>query len=160
MKKIKVGLAEVRIARAPNTLVSYGLGSCLGIAIVDPYAKVGGLAHALLASPAGGNPSGNPLKYVDRAIDSILDALAEAGCARGALLAKMAGGAHMFEAVPRWGAANIGERNAQAARAKLQELGIPLVAEDVGGNYGRTIELQPEDGTLVVRSLRMGLKRI
>lgn len=160
MKKIKVGIAEVRIARAPDTLISYGFGSCLGIAILDPHAKVGGLAHALLAQPAGGNPAGNPLKYVDSAIDSILAALAEAGCARGALLAKMAGGAHMFEGVANLESSNIGLRNAQAARAKLEDLGIPLVAEDVGGNYGRTIELEPEDGTLVVRSLRMGIKRI
>ncbi len=160
MKKIKVGLAEIRIARAPDSLISYGFGSCLGIAIVDPYAKVGGLAHVLLAAQPGGNPSGNPLKYVDGAIEAMLAALAEAGCARGALLAKTAGGAHMFEAVPRSDGSNIGERNARAAREKLEQLGIPLVAEDVGGNYGRTIELEPDDGTLVVRSLRMGIKRI
>jgi chemotaxis protein CheD len=160
MKKLKVGLAEVRVARAPDVLISYGFGSCLGIAVVDPFAKVGGLAHALLAGPAGSNPSGNPLKYVESAIDSIVAALAEAGCGRGTLLAKIAGGAHMFEAIPGSSASNIGERNTQAARAKLEELGIPLVAEDVGGNYGRTIELEPEDGTLVVRSLRMGIKRI
>lgn len=160
MKKIKVGLAEARVARAPDTLISYGLGSCLGIAIVDPFVKVGGLAHALLAVQAGGNPDGNPLKYVDSAIDSVLDALAEAGCARGALLAKIAGGAHMFEAVSRSEGMNIGERNARAAREKLEALGIPLVAEDVGGDYGRTIELEPGDGTLIVRSLRMGVKRI
>ena len=160
MKKISVGIAEARIATAPDTLISYGFGSCIGIAIIDPHARIGGLAHALLAPGAGSTQSGNPLKYVDSAIDMVLAKLIEAGCARGALLAKMAGGAHMFEAVPREGQANIGARNAEAARQKLDALGIPLVAEDVGGDYGRTIEFNPGDGTLMVRSIRRGVKLI
>lgn len=160
MKKISVGIAEARIATVPDTLISYGFGSCIGIVLIDPHARIGGLAHALLAPGAGSTQSGNPLKYVDSAIEIILAKLVEAGCARGALLAKIAGGAHMFEAVSREGKSNIGERNALAARRKLKELRIPLVAEDVGGNYGRTIEFDPGDGTLTVRSIRRGVKRI
>ena len=160
MRKISVGVAEMQIATAPDTLISYGLGSCIAIAIFDPHLKIGGLAHVMLATNAGGNPRGSPLKYVDSAIDTILSRLVEVGCSRGALLAKMAGGAHMFESASAEGAPNIGERNAQVAREKLEDLGIPLVAEDIGGKYGRTIELDPKDGGLTVHSVRMGVKRL
>ena len=160
MKRLTVGVAEMQIAEAPDTLISYGLGSCIGIAIFDSQAKIGGMAHAMLSSRVNGTERGNPLKYVDSSIEIIVAGLLEAGCVKGALLAKMAGGAHMFRLGNPEGGANIGERNAMAAREKLEALGIPLVAEDVGGSYGRTLELDPNDGTLVVRSLRMGTKQL
>jgi chemotaxis protein CheD len=160
MKKISVGIAEMQIAHAPDSLISYGFGSCIGIAIFDPYAKIGGLAHAMLCANTRNTPPGNPLKYVDSAVDAVLSALLEAGCSRGTLLAKMAGGAHMFGSASTEAGLNIGERNSQAARRRLDELGIPLVAEDVGGTYGRTIELDLNDGILTVRSIRTGSKQI
>ena len=176
MKKISVGIADLQIARAPAVLVSYGLGSCIGIALYDPYRKIGGLAHVMLPAQVDGR-TGDSLKYADTAVEEAVSRLLEAGCARGALLAKMAGGADMFPVreapeVPRGAGAarslskdpnapgrpRIGDRNAQAVRAKLEELGIPLVAEDVGGNYGRTVELDPATGDLRVRSVRRGCK--
>ena len=168
MKKIRVGIADLQIARAPAVLVSYGLGSCIGVALYDPYLKIGGLAHVMLPSVAPGHRGGDPLKFADTAVEAVVERMMGEGCARGALLAKMAGGADMFagadpgtppsadlrcDSRPR-----IGERNAQAVRAKLDELGIPLVAEDVGGNHGRTVELVPATGDLVVRSVRKGCK--
>jgi len=168
MKKISVGIADLQIARAPAVLVSYGLGSCIGVALHDPYLKIGGLAHVMLPSVTAGSRGGDPLKFADTAVEAIVVRMIEAGCARGALLAKMAGGADMFPtadprmapgADPRADARpRIGERNAHAVRAKLEEMGIPLVAEDVGGNHGRTVELVPATGDLVVRSVRMGCK--
>ncbi len=168
MKKIRVGIADLQIASAPAILVSYGLGSCIGVGLCDPYRKIGGLAHVMLPSIATGGRGGDPLKYADTAVEAIVARMIEAGCARGALLAKMAGGADMFAAAeprvqagadPRGDARpRIGERNAQAVRAKLQEMGIPLVAEDVGGSHGRTVELVPATGDLVVRSVRKGCK--
>jgi len=168
MNKIRVGIADLKIARAPAVLVSYGLGSCIGIALVDPYQKIGGLAHVMLPSVTAGSRGGDPLKFADSAVETIVTRMLEAGCARGALLAKMAGGADMFAIAeshqpagtdPRSDARpRIGERNAHAVRAKLGEMGIPLVAEDVGGNHGRTVELVPATGDLVVRSVRKGCK--
>ncbi len=168
MTKIRVGIADLQIASAPAVLVSYGLGSCVGVALYDPYRKIGGLAHVMLPSVTTGSRGGDPLKFADTAVEVIVARLIEAGCAKGALLAKMAGGADMFaipdprmqggpdpraDARPR-----IGERNTQAVRAKLEEMGIPLVAEDVGGCHGRTVELVPATGDLVVRSVRRGCK--
>jgi chemotaxis protein CheD len=163
MKKISVGIADLQIARAPAVLVSYGLGSCIGIALYDPYRKIGGLAHVMLPAQADGKRTEDSLKYADTAVEATVSRMLEAGCARGALLAKMAGGADMFparDAQDPNGPARprIGERNAQAVRAKLEEMGIPLVAEDVGGNYGRTVELDPATGDLRVRSVRRGCK--
>ena len=168
MKKIRVGIADLQIARAPAVLVSYGLGSCIGVALYDPYLKIGGLAHVMLPSVAPGNRGGDPLKFADTAVEAVVARMMGEGCARGALLAKMAGGADMFAGADPGtppgadlrcdGRPRIGERNAQAVRAKLDELGIPLVAEDVGGNHGRTLELVPATGDLVVRSVRKGCK--
>jgi chemotaxis protein CheD len=159
MKKISVGIADLRIAQAPSILVSYGLGSCVGVALYDPYTKIGGLAHVMLPAAAG-TRAGDPLKYADSAIETIVARMVEAGCAKGALLAKMAGGADMFLGSTNDGRPKIGERNAQAVRTKLEELGIPLVGEDVGGTYGRTVELDPMTGEFTVRSVRQGSKRI
>ncbi len=159
MKKISVGIADLRIAQAPSVLVSYGLGSCVGVALYDPYMKIGGLAHVMLPTAAG-TRSGDPLKYADSAIETIVARMVEAGCAKGALLAKMAGGADMFLCSTNDGRPKIGERNAQAVRTKLKDLGIPLVGEDVGGNYGRTVELDPATGAFLVRSVRQGSKQL
>ncbi|OGP82640.1 MAG: chemotaxis protein CheD [Deltaproteobacteria bacterium RBG_13_65_10] len=159
MKKISVGIADLRIAQSPNVLISYGLGSCVGVALHDPFEKIGGLAHVMLPT-ASGIRTGDPLKYADSAIEMIVVRMVDAGCARGALLAKMAGGADMFLCSASDVRPKIGERNVEAVRAKLKELRIPLVAEDVGGNYGRTVELETATGVFTVRSVRLGSKRL
>lgn len=151
-----IGIAEFRVARAPSLLVSYGLGSCLGIALYDPCLQQGGLAHTLLpgASPPG--YQGRPAKHVDGAIRVMLAELLATGSELRDLTAKLVGGANMFAALNQDLEESIGSRNIQAGRQILSQFGIPLVAEDVGGCHGRTIEFDLTTGALRVRSLRVG----
>jgi chemotaxis protein CheD len=152
----RVGISEFRVAQPPAVLVSYGLGSCLGIALYDPQRQLGGLAHTLLPTPRPGIQDARPAKFVDAAIRLMVEELIRQGAEPGRLAAKIIGGANMFE--PQHGSAEdgIGARNARAARQTLLELGIPLLAEDVGGHHGRTVEFDLATGTVQVRSVHGG----
>ncbi len=152
----KIGIAEFQVARAPAVLVSYGLGSCLGIALYQPEQRLGGLAHSLLPGPPATGREHRPEKFVAGAIWRMLDELLSLGATTAGLTAKLAGGATMFDTLAGSGEPGIGARNIAAARRTLAELGIALVAEEVGGSQGRTIEFDLTTGLLRVRSLRHG----
>ncbi|OHB28656.1 MAG: hypothetical protein A2X84_06305 [Desulfuromonadaceae bacterium GWC2_58_13] len=154
--KQRVGISEFRVARAPAILVSYGLGSCLGIVLYDPRLQLGGLAHTLLPGDRPGGRELRPAKHVEGAIRLMVGELLAAGSELQNLTAKLAGGANMFEAQNPAAEDRIGSRNINAGRQVLERLGIPVIAEDVGGHHGRTIELDLATGLLRVRSLRIG----
>ncbi|MEJ2199867.1 MAG: chemotaxis protein CheD [Desulfuromonadaceae bacterium] len=152
----RVGIAEFRVVRYPGILISYGLGSCLGIALYDSYRQQGGLAHSLLPGSCPPGFSGRPAKFVEGAIRSMFVELLAAGSEPRHLTAKLAGGANMFASPNAVEEDNIGSRNVRTGREILNQLGIALVAEDVGGRHGRTIEFDLATGALQVRSLRLG----
>jgi len=140
-----VGVGEYKVARGPSKLMCIGLGSCVGIAIFDLQAKVGGVAHAMLPRYEEGRDKINATKYADSAIMIMVDELLEMGASRGHLRAKMAGGAQMFSFISS-DTLNIGLKNSESARATLRGENIPLLAEDVGGTRGRTITFNLENG--------------
>lgn len=161
IERLRVGIAELRLARAPAILVSYGLGSCLGITLYDPELRLGGLAHTLLPAARVALGEGEHPKFVDFAVRSMAEALCAQGAAPERLVAKLAGGANMFAAATlNLDGGGIGQRNIQAARTVLAELAIPVVAEDVGGSCGRTIEFSLDNGELLVRSVRNNERRV
>ena len=147
-----VRMGEIAVARADEVLAAIGLGSCIGVALVDAQARVAGLAHVLLPEPASGR-EGGPGRYASTAVPALLDEIVRAGGARERLVAKIAGGSSMFPGLTGNGIGAIGERNAEAVRQALAQLRIPLVAEDVGGSWGRTVHLQASDGTYVVSNV-------
>lgn len=161
---LRVRIAECKIARPPAILKSYGLGSCVAVAIYDPHTRIGGLAHVLLPAwpktkKRNPDPPANPLKYANLALDHLKQLLLQAGCAADRLEAKIAGGANMFSSLipPSPAGAlkpTIGERNVAAVKDHLKRIGIPLRAEDVGGQEGRTVELDPGTGSLRVITSR------
>ena len=148
---IKIGIADANVAAAPDTLISYALGSCVGICLYDPHTKIAGMSHVLL--PEKPENDTNILKYADSAIPNLLEEMLKKNAIRTNIVAKIAGGANMFGDLFKGGNMLIGERNVEHTKLALKKLGIPIVAEDVGGNIGRTIEFTPEDGMLRVRSL-------
>lgn len=154
----RVGISEYKTGATPGQLVTYGLGSCLGITLYDPETGIGGLAHTLLPKPKPGMDVSRMSKFVDSSIRLMADELVETGAARERLEAKIFGGANMFEALQEWSGESIGQRNIGSARETLAELGIPLVAEDVGGNFGRTLVFSLESGKVTVKSVREGQK--
>lgn len=157
-EKVIIKIAEQVVMHNPVVLVTIGLGSCVGIAMRDPVAKFGALSHILLPNIAESKQKDNPLKYADYAIERAVELLLKNGCQKNRLEAKIAGGASMFNF--KDAKINIGDRNVEAVKKKLNELGIPLLASDTGGNYGRTVEYHVKTGVLVVKSAFKGVKEL
>lgn len=155
---IKVGMADLNIAKVPDGITTLGLGSCIGIVLYDPKTKVGGLAHIMLPSSEEIKNNSNKAKFADTALDILVDKMVSAGAIKRTIVAKIAGGAQMFNFNSQNDVLKIGERNALASKKKLKELGIPLLAEDTGGNYGRTIELNTENGDLLIKTIGHGTR--
>jgi chemotaxis protein CheD len=159
-REIVVKVADLQVGGAGDQLVTVGLGSCIAIVLYDPDAKVGGLAHVLLPSPALSKNDGNPAKSPHTAIPRLLEVMAERGASQRRITARLAGGASMFAALAPPGTIQMGERNVVASRQVLHAHGIPLVAEAVGGDYGRTVRLDVSSGNLEVRSVAHGVQTI
>ncbi|MTV47819.1 chemotaxis protein CheD [Heliobacillus mobilis] len=155
---IKVGMADLKATKAPNNLMTSGLGSCIGICLYDAVAKVGGLAHIMLPHSAQARSSENKAKFADTAIPVLLDDMIRLGAVKSRLVAKIAGGAQMFSFPGASDVMRIGERNAEAVVLKLREENIPLLVKETGGNYGRTIELDSTNGKLLIRTIDRGEK--
>lgn len=157
---IKVGMADLNIAKAPNSLTTLGLGSCIGLTLYDPVAKVGGMVHYMLPDSTKLKNNENIAKFGDTGIKELLRRVVAAGAVQRRLVAKIAGGARMFEVSGLSSVGNVGDRNAEQAKAILKELKIPLVAEDTGLNYGRTVILNCETGDFVIKAVGKPLKTI
>lgn len=157
---VKVGMADLNICHT-GSIRTTGLGSCVGLTLFDPKTHIAGMAHIMLpSSDIAREGSLNLAKYSDTAIPELLRVMMDAGASRTRLIAKMAGGAQMFAFSNGNDMMRIGPRNVEMSKQILEKLGIPIVAEDTGGNYGRTIELRCDDGMLNIRSVQMGVKEI
>lgn len=157
---VKVGMADLNIAADGAVLKTTGLGSCVGLTLYDPKCKVAGMAHVMLPSSSIARESQiNFAKYADTAIPELLERMKAAGAQVERMEAKMAGGAQMF-ALGGSDTLRIGPRNVESCTEVLNQLGIPVIAQDTGGNYGRTIEFDSEKGILSIRSVQFGVKEI
>jgi chemotaxis protein CheD len=150
---IKVGMADMNVCKSPDVLTTLGLGSCVGVVLYDGITKIAGLAHVMLPDSTKIKNNSNVAKFADTAIDKLINDMIKVGADRKRLTAKIAGGAQMFSFNNQNDLMKIGERNAVACREKLKELGIRLISEDTGKNYGRTIEFYPENGDLLIKSI-------
>lgn len=151
---IKVGMADLNICFSPNGLTTLGLGSCVGIALRDPVLKMGGLAHVMLPdSTAIRGSATNLAKFADTGIEELIRQMEAKGARRSRMTAKLAGGAQMFSFDNKSELVRIGERNVEASKKKLAELKIPILAEDTGRTYGRTVIFYPETGDYVIRAV-------
>ena len=141
-----IGIGEYRVGSFP--MMTIGLGSCIGLTLYDPNIRVGAMVHIMLPESAG--RTDRPGKYVDTAVPLLVKELVALGCKNRSIVAKIAGGASMFE---YFGTnLNIGERNAGKVRILLQEHNIQLAAEDVGGKFGRSVTFLPaNDGKVTIR---------
>lgn len=153
---VSVGIADLNVVRAPDRLVTFALGSCVGICLIDSSVKVVGLSHILL--PASGQIPGNttPMKFADTAIPMLIQKMEAQGANKMRIRAKIAGGAQMFASMSNASIANIGARNVVAVKETLARLRIPILAEDTGSNYGRTLYLSAEDFSMTIKSPKKG----
>lgn len=157
---IKVGMADLNAACHPGVLTTLGLGSCVGVALYDKSKKIVGLAHVMLPSSLQSKNNSNIAKFADTAIEKLIGDMIKLGARKENLIAKLAGGAQMFTMNQSSDLMRVGYRNVIATKEKLMEFRIPIISEDTGGNYGRTIELYSEDGKLVIKTIGHGIKQI
>ena len=156
MTEILVRVADLNVGGADDVLVTVGLGSCVAIALYDAVARVGGLAHILLPSPALSRAADNAAKFPQLALPRLIELMAARGASSKRIAARIAGGASMFANLAPSGTIQMGERNVVATRQALSATGVPLVGEAVGGDFGRTVRLFVADGRLEVSSVAHG----
>lgn len=150
---IKVGMADLKVAKAPDTLTTLGLGSCIGLTLYDPVMKIGGMVHYMLPDSTKIKNNSNIAKFGDTGIRELLRLMIANGANKRRLVAKIAGGAQMFAMSGNSAVGNVGERNAEEAVLMLRELGIPLIARDTGLNFGRTVELDCSTGQFLIKAV-------
>ncbi len=155
LNNIVVGLGEVKVSNSSNdVLVAYGLGSCLGIAMYDPVTHIAGMVHAVLPSCEPDMKSGDACsKYVCCGIETLLKKITDMGALRYRIVVRMAGGANMLSATSFSDIMNIGQRNIESARQKLNDMKFQITGEEVGGNIGRTVRVYVADGRMAIRMM-------
>ncbi|MGB4505355.1 MAG: chemotaxis protein CheD [Syntrophaceticus sp.] len=151
--QLHVEIAQVKAAISPTELISLGLGSCVGVCLYDPITKVGGLAHVMLPESAEGHKTEFKGKYADTAIPTLIIEMLKLGASKKRLVAKIAGGAQMFNFSNTSELMCIGERNVKAVIEALEKEKIPIISQDTGMNYGRSIKLCTNTGLLYIKSM-------
>ncbi|ACB85004.1 chemotaxis protein CheD [Natranaerobius thermophilus] len=160
MTIVKVGIADMKVASKESIIRTSGLGSCVGITLYDGSLKIGGMVHIMLPESPTNKSQFKRTKYADTGIVDLLTEMENMGCKRRNLVSKMAGGAHMFKFSGGSELLKIGERNAKAVEEVLTDLKVKILAKDVGGDYGRTIDLFCETGKLQIKTINRGVKEV
>ncbi|RNB91856.1 chemotaxis protein CheD [Brevibacillus fluminis] len=161
MEIIKIGMADLGIAFPPDRLRTTGLGSCVGVVLFDETKKIAGMAHVMLPDSSLGKTADlNIGKYADTAIPKLIADMEAAGAFTRNIIAKLAGGAQMFAFMSGNDTMRIGPRNVEACKEMLHSARIRIVAEDTGGNCGRTIEMDATTGILQIRTVNQGIKEV
>jgi chemotaxis protein CheD len=153
-----VSVADWAVDRGDAVLVTLGLGSCVAVAIHDAAAGVGGLAHLLLPSISLSADRERPAKFPETGVPFLVERMRELGAEPRRMGARVVGGAAMFGGLQPPGMVSIGERNLYAVREALALARVPLLAEDSGGDYGRSVYFYLESGRVEVRSYAHGVR--
>ncbi|MHB8763371.1 MAG: chemotaxis protein CheD [Deferrisomatales bacterium] len=151
-----VGISDCKVSNdSADTVITYALGSCVGIALYDPHAKAGGILHLMLPDSRFRSATRelNPCMYADTGLSTLLRSVLALGSRRERLVAKLAGGANMLR---HSSVLDIGKRNAEASLELLGKEGIPILATSLGGTAGRSMQLRLVDGVVDVRLLGRG----
>lgn len=150
-QKVTVGIADMKILQWDGELITYALGSCIGICLWDPNIKLGALIHIMLPINMEAGRK-NTMKYADTGIKETINLLVGRGARKDRLVAKIAGGAKMFEVVGPSNLGNIGERNIESVKMNLRKEGIRIISENVGGSVARTLSFYPATGIGEIRA--------
>ena len=149
--KIIVGVADMRYSNQPDdVIITYSLGSCIGLTLYDTAMRIGGLVHCMLplSKIDAAKAEANPFMFIDSGVSAILQTLFDMGAQRRTLVAKVAGGAQIMDDK---GMFNIGERNNTVVRKMLWKNNILISGEDVGGSCPRTMSLDLATGKTVLK---------
>ena len=160
MRERVVKVADYAVDAGEVVILALGLGSCVACVVDDPIARVGGLAHILLPSQTLARDRSNRAKFPETAVPLVVEELLKLGAARERLRARLVGGASMFANLASPGMAMMGERNVLATRDALKAARVPLIAEDTGSGYGRSVYFFLPGGRLEVRSVLHGVREL
>lgn len=160
IQEIRVGISDKNTAFSPDKIYTVGLGSCVGIALYDRKLRLGGLAHIMLPYSAQFSNVSNPLKFADLAIPLLLDDMQAMGSRKQNVIAKIAGGASMFNFPDKRLNMDVGKRNSDAVKEVLYRISIPLIREDIGGCKARTMILDTKTGIVSIKTIGMGVIEI
>jgi chemotaxis protein CheD len=158
--EVLVRVADLRAGQGADVLVTVGLGSCVAILLHDPQARVGGMAHVLLPSPALARKDTNPAKFPQTALPRLLELMGQHGSSTRRVTARLVGGASMFGSLAQPGTIQMGERNIVACRQALYHHGLALTGEATGGDYGRTVKLWASNGRVEISSVAHGVQTL
>lgn len=155
MSQVKsVGLGEWFVSSDPTvTIAAIGLGSCVGVVAYDPSSRVGGMIHIVLPDSAGNSDADSKTKFADQGLPVLFDGMYRQGAKKEKLVVKIGGGAQMLASAGVSMSFNIGERNVDAVRKILKEMGLVISSENVGGVTGRTLRLYLNTGRITVRTV-------
>ncbi len=158
METVHVKIADMAVIKNAGVLVTFGLGSCVGIALYDQQTKVGGLAHILLNDSSKfnrpSNNSVNPAKFADTAVPHLIEQMIAAGAKKNHIRARLAGGASLFNFQNDSG--NVGKKNIEAVRSVLKQENIKIDSEEVGGSCGRTMRFFVDTGKVTITTVGKG----
>lgn len=150
--KIIVGVADMRLSSDPeDVIITYSLGSCIGLTLYDTEKRIGGLVHCMLplSKIDAAKAEANPFMFIDSGVTSFLQSLFDMGAQRKTLVAKVAGGAQIMDDK---GVFNIGERNNTVVRKMLWKNNILISGEEVGGSIPRTLSLDLATGRTILKA--------
>mgnify|MGYP005771335595 CR=1 FL=1 len=149
--KAIVGIADMKMLRSDGDLITYALGSCIGICLYDPSIRLAALVHIMLPINMETGRK-NPMKYADTGIRETLKQMESQGARRIRIVAKIAGGAKMFDVPGNGSLGSIGQRNIESVHLNLKREGIRLLKEDVGGTVARTLRFDVATGQGYIHS--------
>lgn len=154
MRQILIRPDELAVSEEEAVLISLALGSSLAVCMYDQNRHFGGMVHTLLPRNRSGIArEADKLRYVNSSVQALCDAMLAHGARVPDLRAKLAGGARIFSFSETERQKEVGRENILCARETLQELGIPLVSEDTGENYGRSVYFHTGDGRLAIETV-------
>jgi chemotaxis protein CheD len=158
---IRIGISDMNVAVREGILRTAGLGSCVGLTLYDARVNIGGMVHVMLPHSEISRTTVLQLaKYADTAVPELIRQMTAKGAISARMVAKMAGGSQMFSHMTFQDGMRIGPRNVETCKEMLRKYRIPLIAEDTGGNHGRTIELNVQTGILTVKCVQKPAREI
>lgn len=149
-KELRVGIGDMKLTRGEGKIITYALGSCIGISFYDPFLRLGALLHIMLPEK-GSMGDQNLFKYADSGIQETLRKLTAFGFVKRRAEIKIAGGAKMFEISGNASFGNIGQRNAIMVKQVLNSEGLRIKREDIGGTCARTMSINVATGDVLIK---------
>lgn len=155
-RMVTIGIAEMGVVKGQDQLITYALGSCIGVCIYDKTTKIAGMVHIMLPNAPTDGTGKSVCRYADSGVPALIKKMMSMGAAKGSMVAKIAGGAKMFNIPGDSAVGNIGDRNTVAVKQALAAQRIPIIGQDVGLDYARTMSFDASDGTVTIKAFSKG----